>query len=167
MANKQNEKLLINLGILAIAYFGVIRPILNKIGITKSKEAREAETTIKAAESGDALNNPWDPNFYKKAPAGSLVIRVAEAIKRADLIYNCSAPNYLYQDDEACIVNAITSLKTQSQVSFLADQFQKKYNTSLILFLQKGRTSAPWAGLSEAELTNVIDNVRKKPKYKL
>jgi len=164
---KQNEKLLINLGILAIAYFGVIRPILNKIGITQSRQDKAEEQTIKEAESGGASTNPFDPNFYRKSPAGSLLITTAEAVKRANLIYNCSAPNFLYQDDEACITSAITSLKTQSQVSFLADTFQKKYNTSLILFLQKGRTAAPWGGLSDTELTNIIQNVNRKPKYKL
>jgi len=163
--DKQNQKLLINIGIVAVAYFGIIRPILQKIGISKTQEEREGEEAIKTATTGGRKTNPWDPNFYNVP--GALLIRMADAIQRADRIYNCSAPNYFYQDDEGCITGQITSLKTQSQVSFLAKVFQDKYKTNLLLFLQKGRTSAPWAGLSDSELAAVLQNVANKPKYKI
>ena len=165
MAKKSDNEIFLTLGILALAYFGVINPLLKKIGIKKTEEEKQEDVNIKEAETGGASSNPFDPNFWKSGPE-RLLLTTAEVTKRADAIWNCSAPNYFYQDNEACIMGAITTLKTQTQVSYLSDFFQKKYQVSLIKFLKTGRTSAPWAGLSDSELNEVIANVKNKPKYK-
>ena len=41
--DKQNQKLVINVGIAVIAYFGVVKPILQKLGVMKSKEEKQSE----------------------------------------------------------------------------------------------------------------------------
>ena len=47
--DKQNQKLVINIGIAAIAYFGIIRPILQKVGVMKTKEEKQEEQAASQA----------------------------------------------------------------------------------------------------------------------
>ena len=74
--------------------------------------------------------------------------------------------NWFWTDDENCITTQITSLKTQSQVSYLAFKFREKTGITLIKFLKNGESEAPWTGLSTEELENLIKQVNLKPKYK-
>jgi len=46
--NKETEKLLIYGGIIALAYFGIINPLLKKFGVKKTTEEKETEQKNKA-----------------------------------------------------------------------------------------------------------------------
>jgi hypothetical protein len=67
---QDNQKLIIYGGAVLLAYFGVLKPILNKLGITKSKEAK----TIEEQENKTNKENPFSPVFYKLAPSGSKLL---------------------------------------------------------------------------------------------
>lgn len=164
---KDNQKIIIGLAILGVAYFGIIRPFLTKIGIQSTAEEKETEKELQTASTAGSQSNPWDPNFWKKASQSREVsiLTAADVANRIKKIWDCSG-GWFSGDDEACITGQITSVKTQTQVSYLADKFQQKYNTSLLLFLQKGNSSAPWAGLSTAEMATLLQNVKNKPKYR-
>jgi hypothetical protein len=157
---KDNKQLLIYGGIALLAYFGVIRPILKKVGIVKTAE------DLLVINQSNLPNkvNPFSSTYYKYAPTGTPLLKVADQNKYADIIYN--AMGYLY-DDEAAIYSVFRSLKSQAQVSILAERFLLKYKTDLLEFLQKGKNQFNAAsGLNSDELSTVIKIVNTLPKYK-
>lgn len=160
---KRDEKLLINLGLIAVAYFGIIKPILNKVGITKSSTDRMIEA------QGNLPNNqnPFSPLFYQTAEArrnGALLLYTSTADQLAKRIYDALG---VFTDDESAIYSVFRQLKTQSQVSFLSDKFQQRYRVDLLDYLKRGYNPInPASGLNADELRTVIDIVNTLPKYK-
>jgi hypothetical protein len=157
---KEDKQLLIYAGIAAIGYFGVIRPILKKVGIVKSAE------DILVINQGNTPNkdNPFSSAFYKYGPAGTKLLTVATADQYAKRIYD--AMGYI-SDDEAAVYSVFRSLSTQSQVSFLAERFRIKYGVDLLQFLKNGKNQYNYAsGLNSDELSIIINIVNKLPKYK-
>lgn len=155
---KDNEKLLINAGIVLLAYFGVIKPILNKLGVTKSATDRLIEDKNKLPNN----KNPFSPDFYKYAPNGSKLIKSADATNLSKRIYDALG---VFSDDEAAIYSVFRQLKSQRQVSILADKFQQIYKTDLLTYLQRGYSQ--WnaaSGLNENEMSVVISIVDGLPK---
>lgn len=157
---KQDQDLLIKGVVITLAYFGVVKPILKKLGIVKSSEDLlvDAQTNIPNKE------NPFSSLFYKSAPAGAKLLTVAAANMYAKRIYD--AMGYTY-DDEAAIYSVFRSLAAQSQVSFLSERFRINYGVDLLEFLKKGKNQFnPASGLNNDELAIVINIVNKLPKYK-
>lgn len=158
--NKDNQKLLINAAVIAVAYFGIVRPILKKVGIVKSAE------DLLVINQGNVPNkeNPFSSAFYKYGGAGTALLTVASADQYAKRIYD--AMGYL-TDDEAAVYSVFRSMKTQSQVSFLCERFRIKYGLDLLEFLKKGKNQYNAAsGLNSDELATVINIVNRLPKYK-
>lgn len=156
---QDNQKLIIYGGAVLLAYFGVLKPILNKLGITKSKEAK----TIEEQENKTNKENPFSPVFYKLAPSGSKLLTNKSADFFAKQIYDAMG---VFGDDESKIYGVFRSMKTQSQVSFLAEKFQTKYKMDLLGYLKRGYSN--WnaaSGLNADELNQVITIVNKLPKY--
>jgi hypothetical protein len=157
---KEDKQLLIYGGIAAIAYFGVLRPILKKVGIVKSAE----DLLVINQANIPNQQNPFSPAFYKYGPAGTKLLTVAAADQYAARIYN--AMGWVY-DDEAAVYSVFRSLSAQSQVSFIAERFKIKYGSDLLEFLKKGKNQINAAsGLNSDELATVINIVNKLPKYK-
>jgi hypothetical protein len=157
---KEDKQLILYGGIVVLAYFGVLRPILKKVGIVKSAE----DILVNNQANIPNKENPFSPAFYKYGAAGTKLLTVATATMYADRIYN--AMGWVY-DDEAAIYSVFRSLQTQSQVSFLAERFKIKYGSDLLEFLQKGKNQFNAAsGLNSDELATVINIVNKLPKYK-
>jgi hypothetical protein len=157
---KDDKQLILYAGIAALAYFGVLRPILKKVGIVKSAE----DILVLNQSNVPNKDNPFSSAFYKYGGAGALLLKVSIADQYADRIYN--AMGYVY-DDEAAVYSVFRSLKTQSQVSFLAERFRIKYGVDLLEFLKKGKNQFNAAsGLNSDELATVINIVNKLPKYK-
>lgn len=163
---KEQENFLFKAGFFAIVYFAVVRPLFTTLGIQKTVEQKETIKEIKQVETAPPNENPWDPNFWRQFP-NPLIFNGQTTQSLIDDLWNCSAPNWLYQDNESCIYSVFSKCKTQSQVSWLALNFQEKYRNNLFKFLQTGRIGAPWAGLSDSEIKSLIDSVKNKPKYKL
>lgn len=158
---KDNQQIIIYLAGAGLLYFGILKPVLNKLGITKSAEDRVIENQTNLPNN----INPFSPEFYKKAPGGSLLLKVSFADQLAERLHK--AMGY-FTDDEAVIFSVFRSLRTQSQVSFLSDRFQQIYKTDLLEYLKRGDNNwNPGAGLNESELNTVISIVNKLPKYKI
>jgi len=157
---KEDQSLLIKAGVIGLGYFVILKPILNKLGITKSAADRVIETVTNKPNT----ENPFSPVFHQKAPAGALLLTTATALNYATRIHK--AMGYFY-DDEAEVNAVFRSLKSQSQVSMLADKFQQKYGEDLLEYLKRGANQFNFAsGLSDTELQNIINIVQSLPKYK-
>lgn len=141
-----------------VIYFLLARPILQKLGVLKDKSQR----VIEEQQNLPQKQNPFNPNFYKFAPVGSKIITRQTANNLAKNLYDSFG--YFY-DDEAGITAVFSSLRTQSQVSFLADVFSQIYKEDILEFMKRGKGLMPEAGLSDSELSTIIDKVNRLPKY--
>jgi hypothetical protein len=77
-------------------------------------------------------SNVFSPNYWKSKPGANL-ITVAEAFRLAKIIYDAKG---IFNDDEAAVYGAFQQLKYKTQVSWLAEKFFDKYQTSLLGYLQ-------------------------------
>ncbi len=145
-------------GAIAIGYFGIAKPILNKLGITKSSEDRAIEAA--------AFKDVWNENFWKTGGAGTMLITDAAVKNMVQKIYDY--PGW-FSDDYLAVKTVIFSLKTQSQVSYLAYKFNQLKGKNLYEYLRNGIGFGAWPGegLSDAHLTELNKYVLSLPKYKM
>lgn len=156
--NKNESTLLLGGAVLAILYWGLIRPITNKLGLTQSeKDRREAEMV------NEANKNPgWNPNFWKQpAPISHTIFTEKYVQDLAQKIYNAWGK---FNDDEQAIFAVFRSLRSQAQLSQLCYYYSKKYNQDLLT-----RLKAPWYyandGLDDIEFKVIAEIVLKLPTY--
>ncbi len=118
-----------------------------------------------AAAEHAAQSDPgscWKPTYWQNAPAGARLLTVDDATNAARTIYHAFT---LFKDDYAAIMGIFSQLVAKSQVSFLADQFQKQYNTDLLGFLHDGGGVLPWDGLSDAHMKELLTFVDRLTNY--
>lgn len=156
--DKRNQDLILKIGIAVGAYFFIAKPILQKLGILKSKEQKIIDDYL----SAPAKDNPFSPIFYTLPRPATTLLTSAKAIQLADRLYNAFG---YFSDDEAAVYSVFRELKNQCQVSFLSDYFSRKYKTDLLTFMVQGKGQLPQSGLSAPELNIVIDIVKNLPRY--
>lgn len=139
---------------IAVGGYLVVRKLLVSLGLAGGKGEKEVKNELQDPGS------PWKPAYWKKV--GGTVLTRSTADYYAKKIYD--ALNW-YADDTAKVNGVFAELTTKSQVSFLADVFNQKYNADLLSYLQEGSDTFPWNGLSDDELlkiTNLVDRLPKK-----
>lgn len=141
-----------------LAYFGVLDPLMKKLGIKKDDNEILVDDTI---NQGSA-KNPFDPNFWRVAPAGALLLHNYDGFLLCDKIYRAFGP---VNDDEETPIGVIRGLKTQSQVSYLSYLFLQRYGQDLLTFLKGGNW--PEDRLSAEDVATIIRVVKDKPPYTL
>jgi len=141
----------------ALLYLGVLNPLLKFLGLKDNEDEKAVENVI----TNGGSDNPFNPSFYKAAPAGAKLITVASAKQLAAIIYNAFGA---FNDDEDAVFGVFRALGYQSQVSFLADIFQQTYKVDLLKYLLGGNW--PQDRLSAEDVNQIIQIVRSKPKYK-
>ena len=122
----EDRKTLLYVGGAVAVYVLIINPILKKIGVKTSQSVQQAQQ--------GGINNPFNPLFWKNR-GGALIITNSAVDMMITKIYSSFG---LFQDDFNAIFSVFKQLKTQSQVSYLADRFNQKYNADLITFLGNG-----------------------------
>ncbi len=152
MAKENHDQLIIAAGGLALLYFGLIKPITNKLGLTLSEKER-ALAMIAETASG---SNGWNPNFYKEYTAKNkkwTILTTGGAQKIANQIYKAWG---LINDDEQSIYAAFRALKNQLQLSQVSDTYSKIYKQDLLT-----RLKAPWYYLRDGLDVNEFAEVAK------
>jgi hypothetical protein len=150
MAVKRNEidpNTILAVGGLVLLYMGG-RNILQAFNVVPDQADRNAQTQITQMQTDDYFS----PNYYTKFP-GALLIRVADANILAKRIYDAKG---VFNDDENAVYGVFQSLKTKSQVSFLASVFYTNYKKSLYGYLL--------SFLNTQEMANVAAICNKLPK---
>ena len=127
--------------ILVINYFGVIKPILNAMGLTKDKDDREGDKDKDKLSRSQVLS----PNFYR-ANRQKISISSATANESAVNIYN--AKGYIY-DDETLAVGSITRLGSLVNVSYVSDVFNRLYGLSLQGYLATFLETKNWSEIDD------------------
>ena len=148
--DKQQQESLIKYGIGAgVAYFLIARPILTKLGIIKSDKQISIENeTLK-------INSPWNPNYWHQYSGAHIITGTA----LGDIIYNIQDSFGVLADNYDVILAQFKKLQYKTQVSYLAEQWQKQKGTDLLSFLGNGGGIFPWDGLSTEHLSALINYV--------
>lgn len=160
---KDNQDLLVKLGIAIGIYYFVVRPILEKTGLSKTAEQEQFTKEEKSAQT--SLVSPFSPRYWKDAKAPKTIITNKEVTKMAADLYASLNRGYL-GDDLATILSTFRKLKFKTQVSYLSEFFSNKYKLDLFQTLKDGvrrtidrLTPFNRSGLSDKELQQVIDIV--------
>jgi hypothetical protein len=130
--------------------------ILEKLGLKQSKDEKDTESAVSDP------NSYWDPSFWKKGGTGTLILKGQMV---ADLMTLLEWSFGAFNDDEAAVINAFKTFKTQSQLSYFADQFQQKKGKRLADWLFSD--SWPDDRLSLSEMAEINKYIEKLPKYKV
>jgi hypothetical protein len=139
------------IGSALLVYFGIVKPLLDKLGVTKS----EADKAIESAES--STDSAFAPNYWRKQKGKVNLITQASLQPKIKAIYD--SITYLGSDFNK-ILSVFKSLKYKTQVSFLAENFAKKYNTDLFGYLKNGKSNRlVHNALRDEQLTTLINLV--------
>jgi hypothetical protein len=150
---KENHDQLIIAGVgLALLYFGLIKPITDKLGLTQSEKER-ALAEIAETASG---SNGWNPNFYKDYTAKNRKWTILTSSAAQRIAKQLSAAWGTINDDEQAIYAAFRSLKNQLQLSQVSDTYSKTYKQDLLT-----RLKAPWYYLRDGLDANEFAEVAK------
>lgn len=125
----------------------VIYKVLDKIGLVDNLKEKRQEGKSEALVLVDALS----PKYYKSLGAGAMLTTNAKGDAIAKQIYD--AKGYIYDTDGQAI-SAIRQLKYKSQVSYVAERFQKLYQRDLGEYLDF---------MSEKNMAILYDIIRQMP----
>lgn len=128
--NSINPNLVLAVGALVMVFMGG-KKIFEALGLIKSEDDKKAEEAFLAAQSQLANENYFDPDYFQNKP-GAIIMTVASANALAKIIYDAKS---VINDDEAAVYGVFQSLRTKTQVSFLAYIFFKNYKKSLLSYL--------------------------------
>lgn len=132
--------------IISILVIIIVWRILGKVGLVKSKEAKQKEAAI---ESFNTLPQ-FDPNYFKGksfASIGQIADQYAKDINSASGIFN---------DNEDLVFSTFGKLKNKMNISELANSFQRLYKKDLRSFL---------GFLSDAEKTKLFLIIQRLPNF--
>ena len=152
---KDNQNLIIYGILIYVGYSKVIKPILDKIGITKSDEELEIEKEVVK------LDSPWNPNYYKQF-GNRPVTLIKETTIEGLLNTIWNSVGYTYDDFDA-VLGVFKRLSAKTQVSQLVDRFNRKYKKDLLVWL-KGDLW-PSDRFSDAQVNQLIQLVKGYKSY--
>jgi hypothetical protein len=151
---KQDEKLIIGAGVLLIAYFGIIRPVLTKVGIFKSAEekAKQKRDTqlIEAQVQASAKNE-------KPTKSETEWNVIAQQIYE-DLRYSAVS------DNKADAGYQVARVKNDADFWLLYKSFDKRqeYAFGLPVGAEKDLSQFIRDNLSSSAISTINDNYRRK-----
>jgi hypothetical protein len=120
----------------AIVYFKIIKPLIDKISdpFGKGQTHKDDVKNIEQLKT----ENYFDPDFKNELMRNNVILTLTPygAKLYADKIYKAKGIPYLTNDDEAAIYGVFRTLKSKTQVSYLAETFFMLYNKDLKAFLQ-------------------------------
>ena len=119
---------IIGLGALALGYFGIVKPILNAVGLTDDKEDRKSDRDKQQISRQQTLSPLLYRNNRDKISIGS-----GRANQLANNIYR--GKSGCCNDNESLAVGSITSAGSKVNISYIADVFQRLYGESMEDFL--------------------------------
>lgn len=155
--NKISAKEVVTYGGAIFALFAMYK-IAEKFGFIKSDAEQQQQQNLQNLQTGGGstvLGSFWNPNFWqnvakKYGTATTIGKNVAD-----NLAYNIWDAIAWWGDSETQIYAVFRALQYQSQISYLAQVFQAKYDKDLYGFLQDH--------LSDDELNNIAVIIQNYP----
>jgi len=140
--------------ILFLKGFGLFNDLLESLGLQESQDTKNLD-----AASTNPFS-PWSPLFIKAAPVGAYILKDEVVNQMMTTLVNAFG---YFNDDESAAIGVFKTLKTQSQLSYFADIWQKAGNGDLLTWLRGG--AWPADRLSDAETDQINQFILKLPKY--
>jgi len=147
--NLDMKTVLIGGAVIGVLFFG--NKLLKAIGIFKSEESKAIDEY--AASSG----NFWSPSWYKTNSNNIMTRASADVLART--IWDSIG---MFNDNEEKVKGVFKSLKSQGQVSYLAEVFFLIYNEDLLTFIRGGYW--PYDALSDADVFEITRYLQTLPK---
>ena len=148
-----SEALVVGVG--AVAGVLVVKSIIDKTGnLLGSNDS--------ANNNAGITGKAWDPNFYKTAPGGTLILSASDALALAQKIHSYSG---LFFDSPGVVFDALKSARSKADVSRIAEAFSGYYNYDLYQYLLDGGGFLPADGLSNTNLSKVNAYVNGLPNF--
>lgn len=135
-------------GVIALSYFGFIKPILNLIGLTRDKDDRQADRDYDKLSRSQALS----PLLYRENKS-KITISSAKANESANNIYKAKGTIW---DDESLAVGSIQRAGSLVNLSYIADVFSNTYGNSLQSYLNSFLEAKNWS-----DIDNYINKAKK------
>jgi hypothetical protein len=135
------------LAVLGLSYFGIIKPILNAIGLTKDAEDRQGDNDYEKLSRQQVLS----PLLYR-SNKDKVTISSGTANESA---YNIYIGKGTFWDNEDLAVGSLTSAGSLVNISYIAHIFDANYGESLESYLQSYLEPSDWI---------IIDNYVEKTK---
>jgi hypothetical protein len=135
----------VGIAVLAVAYFGIIKPILNAVGLTSDKEDRETGR-IQDDLTKESVLTPLLYNENKN----KVTMSSAKANTSAVNIYEAKwGGTWGLSDKEELAVGAITSAGSLVNVSYIASVFQNLYKRDLFSYLETFLENDNWRSIND------------------
>ena len=135
----------VGIAVLAVAYFGIIKPILNAVGLTSSKDDRQTDN-IQEDLTEEAILSPLLYNQNKN----KVTITSSKANTSAVNIYEAKwGGTWGLSDKEEMAVGAITSAGSLVNVSYIASVFQNLYKKDLYTYLDSFLENDNWRSIND------------------
>lgn len=132
---------LVGVAVLAIGYFGIVKPILETLQIIDTKEEKKGKKDAARLSRKQVLSS----SLYKKN-RGKITISSGQAHEKALNIYN--AKGYTW-DDETKAVGSITSTGSLVNISYVAYTFYKIYGKSMDSYLSTFLEGENWTEIDK------------------
>lgn len=136
------------LSVVGLAYWGIIKPILNAVGLTKDKEERQGDEDYAKLSRQQVLS----PLLYR-SNKDKVTISSGSANENA---YNVWMGKGTFWDNEDLGVGAITSAGSLVNVSYIAHVFDENYGQSMESYLLSYLEPSDWITID-----NYIDKTKK------
>jgi hypothetical protein len=138
------------------------KSITDVLNITTSKEEKEAQQIF----ASEPTSNPFSPLYYKELNKKNVVYLFDKKYlePKAKAIYD-AVSKFPFMTDSAKIATIIKSLQYKSQISYLAEYFQKKYGYELFTYIKDGYSFFVngATGLSDKDMAQIINYVNNLP----
>jgi hypothetical protein len=157
--------------LLGAAYFLIVKPILLKLGVTKTEQEQRATEAIIKEDLSTNTESPFSGTpFLNKFPQGTNYLTLTGASARS-LAKSIRQSMTNFGDNEQRVIGIFKQLKSKSQVAILSKEFFTTYNLDLWTFLKEGTPNSDlisqfYTGLNEKDLSIILNIVNKLPKYR-
>lgn len=157
--NEDHTKLILGMGALAIAYFGIIKPITDKLSLTKSAGQRATEELNQLAETSPG----WNPGLYKEYRSATPYRILTDATAKAQAKKIHKAWSVWFENDKQAIYTAFRFFKCQLWLSQVVDQYAALYNADLLTRLRMPSVAFGDRGLDDKSFSAIANMVVKLP----
>jgi len=138
----------VGLTVVGLAYFGIVKPILDAVGLTRDKEERKGDQDYAKISRQQILS----PLLYRENK-DKVSITSGKANESA---YNIYIGKGVIWDNEDLAVGSITSAGSLVNISYIANIFSENYGTSLESYLEGYLEPSDWITID-----NYIDKIKK------
>jgi hypothetical protein len=160
---KDETILILGVGVIGLAYFGVIKPLTDALGLTKSGEQADSDKKTDTYTTGVAAN-PWLATFYKKYKVDGAKVGNYTKLKEICNRINKGYRNYWLNDYES-IMGGLKQVRSKTELSRVSEVYYQIYKKDLYAEMKKylNQSDGPFFWKFKNQIKEVNDYVTNLP----